>query len=285
MRVSGQDEVGVCHRDVLGIVRRMRQQDYEIVGRKAECGRCAVLAQVERIAHARHKNPLAATPQGVHLMLQQMHAIMPHFAHDVVIASLVVIVAKHGIGAQRRLHLRQGSHDGRHVLAAFVKVTANQQHVGLLVYEQADQVLQSLLLQQAFVVQVGDKGDAEALEGGRHVAMREVVRLNAADALIGRAYVGGFRCDSCTSLHNYLLYRCRFLYLLFLYLALRRLAADITQIRLVKGEHRRKAGRQPDSIAKLRAVCLHDWLRQRHGNHPLGTAGRQEQQRKNGYVD
>jgi hypothetical protein len=45
------------------------------------------------------------------------------------------------------------------------------------------------------------------------------------------------------------------------------------------------AGRQPDSIAKLRAVCLHDWLRQRHGNHPLGTAGRQEQQRKNGYVD
>ena len=68
-------------------------------------------------------------------------------------------------------------------------------------------------------------------------------------------------------------------------LPLRRLAADITQIRLVKGEHRRKAGRQPDSIAKLRAVCLHDWLRQRHGNHPLGTAGRQEQQRKNGYVD
>ena len=36
-------------------------------------------------------------------------------------------------------------------------------------------------------MQVGDKGDAEALEGGRHVAMREVVRLNAADALIGRA--------------------------------------------------------------------------------------------------
>ena len=38
-----------------------------------------------------------------------------------------------------------------HILAAFVKVTANQQHVGLLVYEQANQVLQSLLLQQAFV--------------------------------------------------------------------------------------------------------------------------------------
>ena len=257
MRVSGQDEIGVCHRDVLGIVWRMRQQDYEIVGRKAECGRCAVLAQVERIAHARHKNPLTATPQGVHLMLQQMHAIMPHFAHDVVIASLVVIVAKHGIGAQRRLHLRQGSHDGRHVLAAFVKVTANQQHVGLLVYEQADQVLQSLLLQQAFVVQVGDKGDAEALEGGRHVAMREVVRLNAADALIGRAYVGGFRCDSCTSLHNYLLYRCRFLYLLFLYLALRRLRRTLRKSDWSKvniGE--RRAGNPIVSPSCVLSACM-----------------------------
>lgn len=60
--------------------------------------------------------------------------------------------------------------------------------------------------------------------------MREVVRLNAADALIRPSLRGQFSMYSCTSLHNYLFVPVPFLYLLFLYLALRRLAADITQI-------------------------------------------------------
>ena len=63
-----------------------------------------------------------------------------------------------------------------------MQVATHQQHVCPLVIEQADQVLQTFLLEKTFVVQIRNKGNAKTVESSRHIGVTELVRPYPADA-------------------------------------------------------------------------------------------------------
>ena len=182
--MSGKHQVGIGNGHIFGIVGSMRQQNNEVLRSKGKSGRLSVLPYIERIAYTSYHDMFAIPPQGVRLMLQQMYALPFHFLQDIIITRFIIVVSKNGISTQRCFHRSQRSNNIRNILASLMQIAAYQQGVRMQIVQQAGYVLQSLLFQQAPVMQVGDKSQPASVERRRNITMSKLILPDAFHILV-----------------------------------------------------------------------------------------------------
>ena len=187
--VAGKRKIDVANIYIFGIVGSVGYHKRKIIVVQSVSRARRLFASVEIVVRAHNKNIFIVARNGVDFVFDHSYAISAHLVVNQFGASLKIVVTHHRRGSKFWFARHYLLKKWRHIFAALLIVAAEEDEVGLKLAKHTAKCRESLLVEAAGVVSVGDESDAETIERLGNLRRGEVVAHAATNAVMKRAMV------------------------------------------------------------------------------------------------